>query len=101
MGVAGSIFVESFGYGYPLRITPEGNWIRGLAWIPGTADLLAAMARATDWNFALVRFSANAGPTSEPSRYLWAENASYPSLSQSSRVAPTRLVYERAVTDYN
>jgi serine/threonine protein kinase len=100
-GVVGNIFVESVGGANPRRITPEGNWIRGLAWIPGTADLLAAMARATDWNFALVRFSADARPTSEPSRYLWAENASHPSLSQALRVAPIRLVYERAVTDYS
>ena len=99
--VVGNIFVESVGGANPWRITPEGNWIRGLAWIPGTADLLAAMARATDWNFALVRFSADAGPNGERSRYLWAENALNPSLSQASRVAPIRLVYERALTDFN
>ncbi|MBV8807845.1 MAG: PD40 domain-containing protein [Acidobacteriaceae bacterium] len=96
----GNVYISSATGANPRRITPEESWIEGLAWIPGSADLIVGTTAAGTWRFALARFfvhSRSAGAL----RYLWAEDGSYPSIGKPSPTAPMRLVYERAVSDYN
>lgn len=98
---SGHVYVSSSTGNGPRRITTEENWIDGLAWMPSGGELLVGTTGTGTWRFGLARLSAHPQSGTEISRYLWAQEGASPSISKPSRSAPLRVVYERAVTDYN
>ncbi len=101
-GYLGNVYVSSATGADPGRITREENRIDGLSWIPGSADLIVGTTTPGTWRLSIVRLSVHSWSSGGGAlRYLWAEDGSFPSTSKPSQTAPVRLVYERAVSDYN
>jgi eukaryotic-like serine/threonine-protein kinase len=96
----GSIYVSCATGVNARRITAEDHWIDGLAWIPGSRELLLGTTSTGTWRFSLARLPVNR-PGGQAQSYTWAENGSAPSLSRPSGNTPLHLVYERSVTDMN
>ena len=95
----GRIYVASAGGTEQRAITTEGSWMRGLAWVPGRPELIAASNRL-GWDSNLVRIFLNRGATGQVP-IAGTEHALRPTLVRPSANAPVRLAYQRASSDWN
>jgi serine/threonine protein kinase len=82
-------------------VTAEGGWgANGLAWVPGTTELIAGRG-AEDWETRFVRitlgglFENRSRPVEMP------EHAAWPSFVHPSATGPVSIAYERRSVDMN
>ena len=85
----------------PVRITSQQGSCGGVAWVPGTRDIVYAIGAYT--TSALYRTTISADLTA---REAWPvnfanEGGSAPAISAATAAAPSRLVFQRQILDFN
>jgi eukaryotic-like serine/threonine-protein kinase len=96
----GHIYIASANGTGPREITPESSWFRGLAWVPGSPELIAGPSSAI-WDAELVRISVSRLATSPARPVEGMGRGQWPTLVRPPGSARVRLAYDTVSTDYN
>jgi Tol biopolymer transport system component len=94
-----AVYIASLEGNNERALTRDDVFVRGLAWTPDGAEVIASIAKPGSYRGRLVRLDAR--NRAHPSILEWAEDAADPSFARAPGTPPFRLVYQKDIGDTN